>query len=499
MKRVLTSLILMVSIPLIGVGGPAAEEMKPVYWSLVPETGSAPSGHLVVRIPPTRVAPSEWDLNWFLFVYTPKGLRLPLGYIKDRGTPDEASRIVLKLPVGTHRIEITRPAPLKQGMGTFDIEMGKWVPWDREAIFVGRLDVSVQANQFQIISITYRNPQALSKKEGNTTTHVYTWESLALVASGGRSVDLPKKDPKPYPLMQDVSLEALDQAGLVVGLQGKQPGMDLLDFAEMALLHVQKPELEPILSGLSDKSITLSWRLARVLLNMRDARTVSVLAGILQDRNSEPRGRAPAAWALGKFGDARALDALKAALHDPDIMVRNYTALALGELKAPGAVPSLVEATRDALDGYASGEVVTILQESADAYFLTPNGWFPILPIPYYLVRMNAIYALGQVGDPAAVDPLIGFLNDSDEKVRLAALQGLGNYQGSKIIEALKSKLADRQSVRFIAVHLLAKRGNASVLDSLDKLARDDPDALVREAATEATTKIRKKPQPPPK
>jgi HEAT repeat protein len=497
MKRLLLSLVLIAAIPLIGVGVPVAQEEKTVYWSLMPETSSAPSGHLLVRIPAARVAPSEWNLNWYLYIYTPKGLRLPLGCIEDRSSLGDGSRIVLKLPPGTHRIEITRPAPSKEGMGSmgaFVLEKGKWTPWDRESIFVGRVDALVLANQVRILDIKYRNPQAMSKTEGKTTTRVFVWENLALAPSIGQAADLPKKNPKPYPLMQDISLKALDQPHLIAGLKAEEGK----DFAEIALLHVQKPQLEPILTGLSDKSITLSWRLARVLVAARDPRAVPVLTGILQDRRSESKGRAPAAWALGELGDARPLDALKAALHDPEAMVRNYAVLALGQLKEPGTVPRLIEATRDT-SGYTSVVILITKGESPGFLFVTDQGVFPIEPIPFYVVRMNAIYALGQVGDPAAVDPLIGFLTDHDLPVRLVALQGLGNYEGAKVIEALKSKLSDQQSVRFIAVHLLAKRGDASVLNSLDKLAKEDPDADVREAAKEASTKIRKKLQSRPK
>ena len=241
MKRLLLSLVLMAAISFIGVAAPTAQEEKPVYWSLVPETSSVPSGHLIVRIPPARVAPSEWDMNWFLSIYTPKGLRLPLGYVEDHSSLGNGSRIVLKLPTGTHRIEITRPAPLKQGMGAFDLEKGKWTPWDREAIFVGRVDVLVPANQVRILDIKYRNPQAMAKKEGDTTTRVFVWEDFALAPAGGQDADLPKKNPKPYPLMQDISLQALDQPHLIAGLKA----VEGKGFAEIALLHVRKPQLEP--------------------------------------------------------------------------------------------------------------------------------------------------------------------------------------------------------------------------------------------------------------
>lgn len=491
MKKFLLSLLLVAALPFVGAGGPASQEERPPYWSLVPDAGGGPSGHVIVRIPPARVAPGEWDLNWFVSIYTPRGYRLPLGYVQDRGSPDDASRIVLKLPAGTHRLEITRPAPSKEGMGAFDLDKGKWIAWDQEALFVGSIEVTVQASQVRVVDITYRNPQAMSKNESGTTTRVFVWQSFALVPTTGQAADLPKKTPKPYPLTQSVAFGALEQSHLVSGLKSKEGA----GFAAMALLRVRQPQLQSIFAGLSEKSIGLDWRLARVVVNAKDARAVDVLAGLVQDRTTDAKTRAPAAWAIGELGDSRGLDALKAALRDPEPLVRIYAAFALGQLKAVGAVSVLVDATRDT-QGYARGTVFSTIEESPQLFYLNEQyrALWAILPVPHLVVRMSAIYALGQVGDPAAVEPLIGFLNSSEEGVRLAALQGLGNYQGPKVVEAIRAKLSDRQSVRLIAVHLLAKQGGAEVLESLVKLAKEDPDALVREAASGAAAKVRKKP-----
>ena len=495
MRTRLLAMALVATAFLTCFSGVEAEESKPIFWSLAGEGDKTPSGHLVVRVSRDGAAPSDWDLNWFVSIHSPKGLRLPLGYLEDRGS-FVGDPLALKLPPGTYTIEITRPRPSSQSLGQFDLGKGRWIPSDREAILVGKKNVSVHSDQVHVLSITYRGARVMSKKEGEATTHIFTWDKLAIVSSSGQVSDLPKKEAKPYPLLQGVSLEALDQSQAVSGLRLKEG----IKFAETVLLHAKTPLLEPILTGLSDKSITLSWRLARVLKTSHEVSVVSVLSGILKDQSTEPDPRAAAAWALGEPEFVGGLTDLKNALRDPDTMVRNYAVLSLGQVKAPAVVPSLVEATHDTR-GQGGATVFVTLEELPGIYAKTKERpkIFAIEPIPFYSVRMNAIYSLGQVVDPAAVEVLIGLLDDPDDQVRLTALQGLGNYAEPRVVEALKAKLNDQQSIRFIAVHLLSRLGDAGVLSSLDTLAREDPDELVRQAAGEAFREIRRRLEPPKK
>lgn len=480
-------LMVIMLFPLLGASA-AAQDDKEAFWSLMPGTGAPPSGHLIVRVPAGQATPEDWEVQWFVSLRTPKGLRLPLGYVDDRGGGGQVS---LRLPAGTYGVEVTRPASTSVGTGLFDLEKGKWVPTSHEALPVGKASVHVQANQAHLVDISYRNPRTASKKQGDVTTRFQTWDSLSLVQSAGGPGDVPTKEPKAYPLLQGASLEALDRSHLVAGLKVK----DSRQAAEMALLHVDEPDLQPILAGLVDQSVTLTWPLAKVLVRAREPQSVPALVAMLLASGRPAGQREPAAWALGALGDVRAVEALTVALGDPEPMVRNYAALALGELGARGVVPALVAATRDTM-GYVGGRVFFTALETPGIFFLPEGGKiFAIQPIPHYQVRLNAVYALGQLGDPGAVAPLIALLSDRDLQVTREALQGLGNYEGPAIVDALKSQLGGPQAVRFVAIHLLAKRGDASVLDALDALARTDPDALVREAAVTAAARIRKRVQ----
>lgn len=47
-----------------------------------------------------------------------------------------------------------------------------------------------------------------------------------------------------------------------------------------------------------------------------------------------------------------------------------------------------------------------------------------------YRVRENAVVALGRIGDPRAIEPLIATIKDEESSVRLIAVQVLGVITG---------------------------------------------------------------------
>ena len=113
-------------------------------------------------------------------------------------------------------------------------------------------------------------------------------------------------------------------------------------------------------------------------------------------RESDWPVRCVAALALGKLGDARAIEPLIAALKDKDKNVRYSAASALGELGNARAVGLLIAALRD---------------EDED-------------------VRRSAARALGELGDARAVEPLKELLGDEDVAVRTAAAEALKRLRG---------------------------------------------------------------------
>jgi HEAT repeat protein len=92
---------------------------------------------------------------------------------------------------------------------------------------------------------------------------------------------------------------------------------------------------------------------------------VEPLIAVLKDKDKDNDVRWYAASALGKIGDAKAVEPLIAALKDEDRVIRRIAVMALGEIGDARAVEPLNAVLKD-------------------------NDW---------LVRRNAAEALGKIGD----------------------------------------------------------------------------------------------------
>jgi HEAT repeat protein len=108
-------------------------------------------------------------------------------------------------------------------------------------------------------------------------------------------------------------------------------------------------------------------------------------------------------------------------------------------------------------------------------------------------VRAAAAYALGQIGDPRAVEPLIAALGDESSDVRQDAAYALGEIKDPRAVEPLIAALKDWHSnVRKAAAKALVKIGTPAV--ELLIAALRDEDERVRQAAAEALDHLGWKP-----
>ena len=134
--------------------------------------------------------------------------------------------------------------------------------------------------------------------------------------------------------------------------------------------------VEPLISALKDRAMGVHEAVAEALGKMGDARAVKPLVSALKDEDSSVREAA--AEALGKMGDARAVEPLISAVWDED-RIGKTAAEALGKMGDARAVKPLV-----------------IVLKHEDSR-----------------VRHWAAKALGEIGDARAVEPLISVINDS--------------------------------------------------------------------------------------
>lgn len=158
-------------------------------------------------------------------------------------------------------------------------------------------------------------------------------------------------------------------------------------------------------------------------------------------KDPDPDTRLYAIWALGKIGDPAGFDAVLEASHSEDAGVRKMAAYVLGQLRDARAIPRLRVLAEDRV---------------AD-------------------VRWNSAIALAELGDRSGL-PVLRSMIDRGSLARQAALST--DQVESAMINALK------------ALSLLR---DAETLPTLEKLAAEDPNLRVREAARKAVEATRGK------
>jgi len=104
--------------------------------------------------------------------------------------------------------------------------------------------------------------------------------------------------------------------------------------------------------------------------------------------------------------------------------------------------------------------------------------------------RSGAAEALGEIGDPLAIAPLLVRLQDSCSRLRTAAAEALGKIGEPRAVEPLTTVLRhDSSDVRRAAVEALGRIGDRCAVAAVIA-AIDDQDANVRRAAVNALDDI---------
>jgi len=283
---------------------------------------------------------------------------------------------------------------------------------------------------------------------------------------------------------------------------------------------------------------------AERLGKLGDARAVEPLIGALDDATWAVRRKA--AEALGKLGDARAVEPLIRCVKEGDADTRDTAIEALVKLGKP-AVEPLIACLKDedpfvrqraahtlAKLGWSpanDAQRAAVLWAKGDWDALVKMGKPAVEPLLELLehadpqLRSDAGLALGQLGDPRAVgplvsrlrddfveclrvyaaealvklgkpavQPLIGCLRDNDHTVRARAAQTLGKLGDAGAVEPLIACLGDGvDKVREAAAEALGDLGDPRAIEPLTRCLKDEEWA-VRQSAALALDKLRKEP-----
>lgn len=249
------------------------------------------------------------------------------------------------------------------------------------------------------------------------------------------------------------------------------------DAASQALTAIGEASVMPLLDCLKDPASQESA--AAILAAVGDIRAIDALIGALACSNWIVRMHA--AKGLGRIGDPRAVDPLMALLQDKVKAVREETAVALASIGRPAAT-ELLRALKH------PEWLVRLHAVEALGRMRSPDAIHSLLYVlfndPDASVREDAAHALGEIGDPQAVEFLLVAMQTVG--IRPRAIDALGMIRDPRAVPALTAVVAgtskpaqerplqgcgDRYDEEMFAmeaaVRALAKIGDPSVIPTL--------------------------------
>lgn len=183
--------------------------------------------------------------------------------------------------------------------------------------------------------------------------------------------------------------------------------------------------------------------------------------GPLEDalRHDAPRVRMTAAWALGMIEDPKAVPALLRALDDREVMVRWAVVDAFGDIESREAAGALERVVRSQDDRR---------------------------------VRLAAIEALGNIEDPGSVDALAAVLDSDDLELQVAAAEAIGDLDNLPKAPAqlLRAAGSSHRELRRAAIFTLESLEDPAAVPVMMQ-AIGDADPEIRRAAIEMLGEVR--------
>ena len=205
----------------------------------------------------------------------------------------------------------------------------------------------------------------------------------------------------------------------------------------------QEPQPKTLVKQLDDTDAVRRTQAVEALVKMGPVAVDALIHGV---SDANPQIREMSAWTLSEIETPvdRIAPALISVLADPDENIQVIGSVALQNLGEP-AVPYLIDAlTADAAEirlnaAYALGEIGTPLEVIVPALIRT-------LTDPEWNVRRLVVRALATIGAPAIESLIVALNSPSSDLRRMAerALNDIGTPQARKAITDAKRGLTDR-------------------------------------------------------
>jgi HEAT repeat protein len=291
------------------------------------------------------------------------------------------------------------------------------------------------------------------------------------------------------PVVRSEALEALRALGareaVPAALVALGDGDERVRAAATSLLGtLGGSELASVIQPRStDKDPMVRAAAARALGLVPAATADREFSRLLRDPDSGVRAAAAAGAAdAGWKGAAPLLLELLADQHEP---VRVAAARGLGQLGDGAVLPSLIQAYRSAAPAFADAITQAVARIDRDALSEVIGI---LLERDDVTSRASVVRTIGGLGPPYPVKLLGSLFGDRAREVRVAAVEVLSLVPGPATVALLQRALEDAdQAVRVAAVNGLVRLGHEAAAPKILSLLREDPSPLVRERAALAT------------
>jgi HEAT repeat protein len=222
------------------------------------------------------------------------------------------------------------------------------------------------------------------------------------------------------------------------------------------------------IAALRDEDWAIRSEAAGLLGTLKDPRAVVPLISLLRDQDRSVREAA--IEALRSIG-APAVEAVGTCLNEPDLSVQESASSILATIADERVLTPLINALRSH-DWIVRMHTAKALGRVRNAEAVEPL--IPLLQDKVKAVREEATAALAAIGD-AAIPSLLKALQHEDWLVRLHAVESLGKAKSKRAVEPLLSVLFnDRDSaIREDAVRALGEIGDPQAVEHLFMVIRE--------------------------
>lgn len=243
--------------------------------------------------------------------------------------------------------------------------------------------------------------------------------------------------------------------------------------AEVFAISRDRAAVPALLDAVQGEYFTVRARAALALGKMGEQKAVPLLLNLLKDPEDEVR--IAACLALGLYRDPATFDDItNIVLDDPKIEVRQAAARALGNTQHPAALPYLMEALADPFWWYerefAVGDLLLAIEKMGSA---AVDSLIGALQDKEGAVRKFAAILLGKLADPRAIEPLSMSLYDMHHDVGKASAEALAKF-GVKSFDILVEALNHPETwIRIHAIIGLSQIKDARVVPVLMEMLKD--------------------------